>query len=186
MSMSHDERQLKKEQQEMQHELEKQLHERARKKKLAIRVGIALIILAAGGYLLSLLFYPPGAPLLDITPAILQMGTVSQAEGIATGTFQLKNTGFSDLLITGMDTSCMCTQVALVTDKEGPRFGMPSHGNPKGWTATIAPGEQATLNVYYDPNAHKELTGPVTRLINIYSNAPFSPKQIQIRLNQVR
>ncbi len=76
-----------------------------------------------------------------------------------------------DLIIDNMDSSCMCTSASVIYNgKEGPKFNMAMHGNPKGWSVTIPPGDEAQLKIYYDPNAHKELRGPVTRTV---SSCPY-------------
>lgn len=129
-----------------------------------------------------------GMPIMVIEPSLLNLGTVSQKNGITEAEFKITNQGDGSLVIDNMDTSCMCTNVKLVINGQtSPKFGMAMHGNPKGYLGVINPGETATLKVFYDPNAHKELTGPVTRIINIYSNDPSqSKKEVKIKLNQVR
>jgi len=75
-----------------------------------------------------------------------------------------------------MTTSCSCTSASIVyQDKEDPTFTMPGHGkkNPNSWSVTIAPGKEAKLKVYYDPNAHgkqKEKSLSIIRFISIFSN----------------
>ncbi|MFQ6616771.1 MAG: DUF1573 domain-containing protein [Fidelibacterota bacterium] len=110
-------------------------------------------------------------PVLKITPEVYDFGTVSQAGGVVTGELTLENRGGSDLVITGIRTSCGCTQVSLVTTGETSiLFGM--HNTPLDWKARVAPREKAQLRVLYNPNVHSQLRGPVTRTIQIRSNDP--------------
>ncbi len=112
---------------------------------------------------------------------------MSVAEGTVTTLMTVKNVGKSDLIINNMDSSCGCTSARLIVDgKEGPKFSMSSHGtNPKDWSATLAPGETAQLKVYYDPTVHRDLRGPVTRTITIFSNDPERGKEVRISANQI-
>ena len=50
----------------------------------------------------------------------------------------------------------------------------------------IGPDETAQLKIYYDPTVHRNLRGPVTRIITIYTNDPINPqKDVRIDVNQV-
>ncbi|MEK0347973.1 MAG: DUF1573 domain-containing protein [Nitrosopumilus sp.] len=126
-----------------------------------------------------------GTPVMVFDELVKDLGVVSQAKGDVSTDFTITNTGDGNLVIKGMETSCMCTTASLIyKGKESPEFGMAMHGNPKGWSAIIPSGESATLRVIYDPNAHRNLLGSVTREISLYSNA--GTKQVKIKLNQVR
>lgn len=140
---------------------------------------IALIILAVGigSYLLYSQRAVQGAPAIKITPAAYDFGRLRAVSKVVSTLFTVENTGKGDLIINNMDSSCGCTTAALVVNGvEGPRFSMSGHGtNPRGWSAQLKPGEQAQLKIYYDPNAHPELRGPVTRFIMVFSNDPKNP-----------
>lgn len=134
---------------------------------------------------------PDYAPQIVFEQERINLGTVSQAQGITTITFNFKNNGSGDLIIDKLTTSCGCTVAAIVYQgQEGPSFTMPGHGqdNPKDWTIVIAAGDMAQVKVYYDPNAH----GPqpedrqfITRTISIFSNDPVEfAKQLRIELEQ--
>jgi hypothetical protein len=136
---------------------------------------------------------PKDAPKIAIEQTSQDMGRVSQAEGIASTIFSLKNDGKSDLVIDKLSTSCGCTSASIIYQgKEGPTFTMPGHGkkNPTDWSVAIAPGEQAQLKVYYDPNAHgpqKKEVMQITRTISIFSNDPVEfEKKVKIELEQVK
>ena len=89
------------------------------------------------------------------------------------------------MVIDGIVTSCMCTTANIIVDgEESPTFGM--HAKPSSWKQVIKPGEEARLKINYDPNAHPELRGSVTRVITLSSNDPQYPKKdIKVYLNQV-
>lgn len=126
-----------------------------------------------------------GDAVLSISPSLQNLGSVSQKEGKVSTSFTIKNTGTSDLVIDDMLSSCSCTSARLVVNgKEGPSFGM--HNNPKNWSATILPGESTELNVYYDPDVHKDFRGSATREITLFSNdSKKSETKVSIKLNQV-
>ena len=132
---------------------------------------------------------PADRPTLEINPLSIDLGDVSQKEGIATTIFEIKNAGKENLVINRLDSSCGCTSAAIVyKGSEGPKFAMAGHGaeNPTDWQVSILPGETAQLKVYYDPNVHKDLRGPVIREVYIYSNDPVEfEKKVQIELNQI-
>lgn len=100
-------------------------------------------------------------------------GDIPIMGGTVTHTFEIKNTSSSSVMVSDMETSCMCTTVYLNNDgKRSPMFGMRSHGmNPRNWSTEIAPGETATLDVIFDPMAHgPNATGPIHRVVSIYTN----------------
>ncbi|MDP3882931.1 MAG: DUF1573 domain-containing protein [Candidatus Staskawiczbacteria bacterium] len=135
---------------------------------------------------------PLDRPIISLDKSYIDLGDISQKNGIANAFFEIKNTGRTDLVISKMDTSCGCTSSTITFDGiEGPSFSMdmPMPGqpeNPTDWSIAIPAGKTAQLKVYYDPNVHKDLKGPVTREVSIYSNDPVNSKiKVQIDLNQV-
>jgi hypothetical protein len=130
---------------------------------------------------------PEDRPRISFDKQRYNFGDVSQRNGVVYVDFIIKNNGSKDLIINNMDSSCMCTTAKLIVDgRESPEFGMSMHGNPRGWYDTIPPGKTAILRVFYDPNKHKDLKGPVTRFITIFSNDPINfQTKIRIDLNQV-
>lgn len=147
--------------------------------------GILLAVaIAIGGYFLYAqrgvdrsIPEPTGTPQIKIQPLSLDLGEVSVRGGTVTTLFDVKNVGDGELVIRDMETSCMCTEAALIVDgREGPKFGMRGHGaRPVGWSAKLAPDEQATLKIYYDPTVHAGLRGPVTRVVRVHTNDPKRP-----------
>lgn len=116
-----------------------------------------------------------GKPKLTLETSSFDFGEVAMADGLAKRVIKIQNTGDADLKITQMQTSCMCTTVALeVGGEKSPPFGMPGHGGsaPAFWSATIKPGESGSLEIIFDPNAHgPEATGAITRNVTIVSNS---------------
>ncbi|MFH1978071.1 MAG: DUF1573 domain-containing protein [Candidatus Aenigmatarchaeota archaeon] len=156
--------------------------------KIKIMTIPIIVFIAIAGYLYVYSAPVEGAPVMGIESTTHNFGTVNRFNGIVSTDFKIKNTGDNDLIMMGMDTSCMCTKASIVTNNvEGPKFGMAGHGiNPMGWSTPIKPNEEATLRVYYDPNVHPDLTGRVTRTVNVYSNDPKNPVSvIRIDLNQI-
>lgn len=132
---------------------------------------------------------PRVRPVISISPESAELGNVSVRGEVVVTTFQVKNTGSRKLVITNLATSCGCTTASLVVrGVEGPRFGMDmgQGSGPEEWEAELAPGETATLRVYYDPGVHPDLRGYVIREVYIYSNDPVDPvAKVRIFLNQV-
>ncbi len=159
-----------------------------RQKKRIRNYGVIIIIvLAITGFFYWRSIPPKNAPIIEIEPSSYDFGMVSQAEGVVSATIGIANKGNEPLIINKIDTSCGCTSAAVIyKGVEGPRFSMAMHGtNPKDWRQVIQPGEPAELRIYYDPNVHKELRGPVRRSVFIYSNDPRDKvKEIAISANQ--
>lgn len=147
-------------------------------------VWIGLVFLVIFGVFFYALSMPTNKPELTIDTVHKRLGDISQAAGDISTDFLLTNTGDGNLVIKGMDTSCLCTTAEIINgDEVGPTYGMGSHGNPQGWSTTIEPGHDAILRVTYDPNAHGKFNGPVTRTVSILSNTPI--QEARISLNQV-
>lgn len=158
------------------------------KKKIRNYAILFVIILLIGGFIYWRLIPPKNAPIISIEPSSHNFGLVSQAEGVVSATLQIKNIGNEVLVLKNMDTSCGCTSASIISDgQESPRFSMAMHGtNPKNWKQVIPPGKSVDLKVYYDPNVHRDMRGPVRRSVSIYSNDPRNKvKEVIINANQV-
>jgi hypothetical protein len=85
--------------------------------------------------------------------------------------FKFKNDGDGDLIIKTASTSCMCT-TATVTLKDStisPAFGMHEAIN---WGGVVAPGEEFTVKVVFDPLAHgPDAVGPIDRFVTITTSS---------------
>ena len=120
---------------------------------------------------------PDERPELVVEPATVDLGTVSIDGGLVATTFTVQNAGQRDLTITGLQTSCGCTTAVLRTSQgPSPVFGAGPPGDV-GWSATLAPGEKATLVVTFDPMAHgPEATGELRRTVSVVSDDPLNPR----------
>ena len=96
-------------------------------------------------------------------------GTISMKNGNVTKEFTVVNPTNSDITVSTVVTSCMCTTALIVRPDgsvKGP-FGMPGHGGavPPA-NELIKAGENRTIRVVYDPNAHGPAgVGQVDRFI---------------------
>jgi hypothetical protein len=132
---------------------------------------------------------PSERPELVVASDEVNLGTASMADGPVSAEFVVTNSGQADLTINNLSTSCMCTTAALETAGGlGPTFGAHADENPVGWSAMLAPGEQATLIVTFDPNAHgPDGVGPFRRVITLSSDDPLQPDlEVQITGEVVR
>ena len=93
-------------------------------------------------------------------------GTISMKDGDVTKEFTVTNPTDKDILVTTLETSCMCTKAFMVRPDgttKGP-FGMRSMGYAWPINDTIKAGENRIVRVVYDPNAHGPAgVGPTDR-----------------------
>ena len=124
------------------------------------------------------------SPKLEISSSEYDFGTISQAKGIISTDLLITNKDNKDITIDELSTSCMCTSAQILKDgKEGLKYGMDMGGNNPKEPVALAPNSTATLRIFYDPNMHKDLKGPVTRVVSIFSSA--GTQTVRIKLNQV-
>lgn len=92
---------------------------------------------------------------LTVTPETFDFGQVSMAAGVVRKQIAVTNPGRAPVKVTKLFTSCMCTTVKLQMNGRtvGP-FGMPGHGVVPRIAEVLAPGQQATLEVAFNPAAH--------------------------------
>src|SRR3990167_2668214 len=99
---------------------------------LAVLIGAAVIARPDGGNTQSnASVAPSGEPgVLVAQEAMYDFGSISMANGNVSKRFSVKNTGESDVELSKLYTSCMCTTAKLITKdgEEGP-FGMPGHAS---------------------------------------------------------
>ena len=88
-------------------------------------------------------------------------GTIAEADGLASHTFVVKNTGDSPLVITRITASCGCTQ-------------------PEWTKAPIAPGKTGNVKVTYNP---KGRPGPFYKTVSIFSNGKKGSYTLAIKGN---
>ncbi len=101
-------------------------------------------------------------------------GLISMAKGKVTHRYWISNAGTEPILIRKMYTSCMCTTAALVKTS-GRKFdpvGMTGHGSMPTINEPMNPGEQAIIEVVFDPAAHGPAgIGPTDRVVTIETSA---------------
>lgn len=86
-------------------------------------------------------------------------GTIKEADGKVSHTFQIKNDGNMPLVITRVIASCGCT-------------------TPEWTKEPIAPGKTGDIKVTYDPSGRP---GPFTKTISVYSNVKTGSFILTIR-----
>ncbi|MBI4135976.1 MAG: DUF1573 domain-containing protein [Candidatus Vogelbacteria bacterium] len=100
-------------------------------------------------------------------------GQVKINGGLVSHDFTVRNNGAETVTVKKIYTSCMCT-TAVWTDPDGQTagpFGMPGHGVIPTINETLAPNEEATVAVTFDPAAHGPSgIGRVERLIYLETN----------------
>ncbi|MEK7661981.1 MAG: DUF1573 domain-containing protein [Patescibacteria group bacterium] len=82
-------------------------------------------------------------------------GSISMARGVVKRQFKIKNDSDKAVIIRKMYTSCMCTTATLMKGSEqfGP-FSMPGHGFVPTINQIMGSGEEAVVEVVFDPAAH--------------------------------
>ncbi|MBX4205224.1 MAG: DUF1573 domain-containing protein [Candidatus Doudnabacteria bacterium] len=153
-------------------------------KQLMWIIGVAVGVMALGG----VLFYAQpgdedhsnmnqvanGASLnLNLDPANYDFGTISMKNGLVTKTFNVKNEQTEAVELFELYTSCMCTSAKLKIGltEYGP-FGMLGHGAMKMLNQALAPGQEAQLEVTFDPNAHGPSgIGVIERTVSLKSDS---------------
>lgn len=100
-------------------------------------------------------------------------GPISMARGKVTHRYPIKNVGTEPLLIRKMYTSCMCTTAALVKNgKTSEAYGMPGHTPIPTINVPIDPGEEALVEVVFDPAAHGPAgVGTIERVVTLENSA---------------
>ena len=96
-----------------------------------------------------------GASALTTDEPAFDFGTVSMSQGTVKHTFKIKNASAEQVKVAKIYTSCMCTTATLkrAGDELGP-FGMPGHGPIPKINQIFVPGEEAEVEVEFDPAAH--------------------------------
>lgn len=110
---------------------------------------------------------------LEAEETNFNFGSISMAAGKVSHSFKIKNTGNEPVNVEKMYTSCMCTTAALMMNGEkfGP-YGMPGHGFIPKINEMISAGEEAIVEVFFDPAAHGPAgVGRIQRAVTIENNA---------------
>ena len=88
-------------------------------------------------------------------------GTIAEADGFASHTFTIKNTGDAPLVITRVTASCGCTR-------------------PEWTKSPIAPGKTGEVKITYNP---KGRPGPFYKTVSIFSNGKKGSYSLAIKGN---
>lgn len=121
----------------------------------------------------SALLSPNSDRRLSAEETSFDFGTISMAAGKLKHAFKIKNVSSEPLVIEKIYTSCMCTTAALVIGgrRFGP-YGMPGHGFISKINEKMNAGEEAIIEVVFDPAAHGPAgVGRIQRTITIENNA---------------
>ncbi len=107
-------------------------------------------------------------------------GTVSMAQGVVKKEISLRASESGPVKISSIQTSCMCTSAIL---KRGDRtfgpFGMAGHGYVPPVNEELAAGEEAILEITFDPTAHGPSgVGRIDRVVTVESSGTARPIQI--------
>jgi len=116
---------------------------------------------------------------LKVTNNDIELGTISMKDGNVYTEYQVMNDSEEPVIITKMDTSCMCTKAQI---KKGEEVltgwaGMSGHATGTLYpNQSINPGETITVVADFDPNAHgPDATGPISRTVNLQTNSNKTP-----------
>lgn len=106
-----------------------------------------------------------------ITEKTYDWGEIGINNGKVEHEFEIKNDGTSDLVLSGVTTSCMCTTAQLILDDQSsPIFGMHTKSN---YSLKVPAGKSAKLKVIFDPAYHgPNGVGAITRQIKVLTNDP--------------
>lgn len=123
---------------------------------------------------------------LIASETLYNFGTISMADGNVSTVFTVTNATDTDMLLSTVVTSCMCTTAYIeYAGKEKGPFGMPGHGGPVAKAnEVIKAGESVGIKVVYDPNAHGPAgVGPVDRYIDLTeANGGMTRLEIKARV----
>lgn len=142
-------------------------------------VAATLIILSGGVYLLQATgpakSVSSSAAKLEAGERSYEWGQINYSGGDVSKSFKIKNTGTETLRLYNIKTSCTCTKAFVsINGDKSPAFSMHT---TSGWVGEVKPGEEATLEVVFDPDFHGPFgVGPITRLISVETNDKDNPK----------
>lgn len=116
---------------------------------------------------------PYSAGALTALESNFDFGTVSMAAGTVNHRYWFRNASAAPVVIDKIYTSCMCTTAMLVKGgRKIDRYGMPGHGYTPSVNETLAPNEEAFVEVVFDPAAHGPAgVGPNERFVTIENSA---------------
>ena len=104
---------------------------------------------------------------LSVDEDSYDFGTISMAAGKVSRMFKIRNASSDIVAMKKLYTSCMCTVATLKHDGQmhGP-YGMPGHGIVPTFNEIMNPGEEADIEVTFDPAAHGPAgVGRISRVV---------------------
>ncbi|MBI4280992.1 DUF1573 domain-containing protein [Candidatus Uhrbacteria bacterium] len=118
---------------------------------------------------------------LTLSTQSFDFDTISMAAGSVKTAFTVQNQQSLPVTISRLYTSCMCTTATLRKNGQdfGP-FGMQGHGSIPKINQSIAPGEEATVEVVFDPTAHGPAgVGRINRVVFV-ETSDGSPLEFKV------
>ena len=132
-----------------------------------ILMGI-FIVVGSKGTTTTAKIDDPDRPVATANTTLFDFGKMTNKD-IRQKTFEITNTGKSDLLLTQVATSCDCAYVYVTAGgTKSPKFTMHAKS---AWRGKVAPGELAQVEVIYEP-AIMPVQGKVERIVTITTNDP--------------
>lgn len=115
-------------------------------------------LIALGSLLFSFLFLC-AQPKIQFKTVEYDFGSIKEDAGLATTSFEFKNTGDQPLILNSVKATCGCT-------------------TPEWTQDPVSPGKSGTIKVSYNP---KNRPGSFTKNVNVYSNAEPSVTVLTIK-----
>ena len=94
---------------------------------------------------------------VTISPAEVDFGDIAQDGGMVSTTVMVKNEGGQPLEINRISTSCGCTTAEMDM-------------------SPLEPGLSRPLTISFDPMAHPDQSGPITRAVYLQTSDPEQPE----------
>lgn len=145
--------------------------------------GIVIAVLGLGAVLFfaqpkdqdhSSMDVKPSGNALNVTfdPSDYDFGTISMKNGLVTKVFSVTNNKSDPVKLSELYTSCMCTEAKIrIGQQEFGPFGMLGHGAMKMLNQPLAPGQEAQVEVTFDPKAHGPSgIGIIERTVSLQSD----------------
>lgn len=139
-------------------------------------VAVSVVIMVGGVFINAKVSTPQNVSFnnnvkLQVDKTTYDWGNISMQKGKVEKTFQIENTGISDLKLYNVSTSCHCTTAQLILNgQESPLFGMNSKSP---YVMVVQKGSKADLKVVFDPAFHgPNGVGAISRRILVSTNDP--------------
>ncbi|MDO8505932.1 MAG: DUF1573 domain-containing protein [bacterium] len=119
---------------------------------------------------------------LSLSESSFDFGTISMANGNVHKVVKVKNIDTNPVVLRKLYTSCMCTAVKMShAGKEFGPYGMQGHGFIPSMDEVLGVGEEADIEITFDPNAHGPAgVGRISRVVFLENDAG-APLQITFK-----